>query len=112
MWPPIAGTVRLDGASLSQWDPRALGEHIGYLPQDVSLFGGSIAENIARFDPDASSDKIIAAAKAAGVYDMIVQFPEGLRQRSASRDRHCQADSGNALLGKSALRRPLPNRSR
>ncbi|MBB4415649.1 ATP-binding cassette subfamily C protein [Rhizobium leguminosarum] len=77
LWQPLAGAVRLDGASLSQWDPTALGRHIGYLPQDVSLFGGSIAENIARFDPDASSDKIIAAAKAAGVYDMIVQFPEG-----------------------------------
>ncbi|GAA3066772.1 type I secretion system permease/ATPase [Rhizobium viscosum] len=77
IWQPLAGAVRLDGAMLSQWDPVALGEHIGYLPQDVSLFGGSIAENIARFDPEASSEKIIAAAKAAGVYDMIVQFPDG-----------------------------------
>lgn len=91
LWPPIAGTVRLDGASLSQWDPRALGEHIGYLPQDVSLFGGSIAENIARFDPDASSDKIIAAAKAAGVYDMIVQFPEGFETKIG--------EQGSALSG-------------
>lgn len=77
LWQPLAGAIRLDGASLSQWDPRALGQHVGYLPQDVSLLGGSIAENIARFDPDASSDKIIAAAKAAGVYNMIVQFPDG-----------------------------------
>lgn len=77
LWQPIAGTVRLDGAGLSQWDPQVLGEHIGYLPQDVSLFGGSIAENIARFDPDASSEKIIAAARAAGVYDTVVQFPNG-----------------------------------
>jgi ATP-binding cassette subfamily C protein len=73
--------VRLDGASLSQWDPHALGEHIGYLPQDVALFSGSIAENIARFDPDATSDKIIAAAKAAGVYDMILQFPKGFETK-------------------------------
>jgi ATP-binding cassette subfamily C protein len=77
LWQPLAGAVRLDGAMLSQWDPTALGEHVGYLPQDVSLFGGSIAENIARFDPDASSEKIIAAARAAGVYEMIVQFPDG-----------------------------------
>ncbi|PDS71387.1 type I secretion system permease/ATPase [Rhizobium sp. L43] len=91
VWPPIAGTVRLDGASLSQWDPRALGKHIGYLPQDVSLFGGSIAENIARFDPDAASDKIIAAAKAAGVYDMIVQFPEGFETKIG--------EQGSALSG-------------
>ncbi len=77
LWQPLAGAVRLDGASLAQWEPRDLGTHVGYLPQDVSLFAGSIAENIARFDPDAPSDKIIAAAKAAGVYDMIVQFPGG-----------------------------------
>lgn len=81
LWPPAAGTVRLDGASLSQWDPRALGRHIGYLPQDVSLLSGSIAENIARFDPDAPSEKIIEAAKAAGIYEMIVQFPEGFETK-------------------------------
>ncbi|OCJ24373.1 type I secretion protein [Agrobacterium sp. B131/95] len=91
IWPPISGAVRLDGASLSQWDPRALGQHIGYLPQDVSLFGGSIAENIARFDPDAPSEKIIAAAKAAGVYDMIVQFPEGFDTKIG--------EQGSALSG-------------
>jgi len=77
LWQPLTGAVRLDGASLAQWDPAALGQHVGYLPQDVSLFGGSIAENISRFDPNASSDNIIRAAKAAGVYEMIVQFPEG-----------------------------------
>ncbi len=77
LWQPMAGAVRLDGASLAQWEPRDLGTHVGYLPQDVSLFAGSIAENVARFDPDAPSDKIIAAAKAAGVYDMIVQLPAG-----------------------------------
>jgi ATP-binding cassette subfamily C protein len=71
----------LDGAALSQWQPIALGQHIGYLPQDVSLFSGSIAENIARFDPQARSEKIIGAAKAAGVYDMIVQFPDGFETK-------------------------------
>jgi ATP-binding cassette subfamily C protein len=76
---------------LSQWDPRSLGEHIGYLPQDVSLFDGSIAENIARFDSNASSHKIIAAAKAADVYDMIVQFPDGFETRIG--------EAGSALSG-------------
>jgi ATP-binding cassette subfamily C protein len=77
LWLPMSGSVRLDKASLSQWDPEELGRHIGYLPQDVSLFDGSIADNIARFDRNAASERIIAAARAAGVYDMIVQFPDG-----------------------------------
>jgi len=76
-WQPLRGQVRLDGATLDQWSPEAIGRHIGYLPQDVELFAGSIAENIARFDPDADPDAIIAAAKAAGVHDLIVSFPEG-----------------------------------
>ncbi|WP_184457527.1 type I secretion system permease/ATPase [Rhizobium aethiopicum] len=77
LWLPLGGAVRLDQALLAQWDSRELGRHLGYLPQDVSLFDGSIAQNIARFDPDAGSEAIIAAARAAGVYDMIVQFPDG-----------------------------------
>ncbi|MBB4112775.1 ATP-binding cassette subfamily C protein [Rhizobium sp. BK226] len=77
LWLPLAGSVRLDQALFTQWDPRELGRHVGYLPQDVSLFDGSIAQNIGRFDPDAGSEAIIAAARAAGVYDMIVQFPDG-----------------------------------
>lgn len=81
LWQPLVGAVRLDRASLAQWDPRELGKHVGYLPQDISLFGGSIAENIARFDRKAPSEKIIAAAKSAGVYDMIVQFADGFDTR-------------------------------
>ncbi|MBY5420926.1 type I secretion system permease/ATPase [Rhizobium leguminosarum] len=77
LWLPLGGSVRLDQALLTQWDPRELGCHVGYLPQDVSLFDGSIAQNIGRFDPDAGSQAIITAARAAGVYDMIVQFPDG-----------------------------------
>ncbi|MGR9408148.1 type I secretion system permease/ATPase [Rhizobium leguminosarum] len=77
LWLPLGGAVKLDQALLAQWDPRELGRHLGYLPQDVSLFDGSIAQNIARFDPDAGSEEIIAAARAAGVYDMIVQFSDG-----------------------------------
>jgi ATP-binding cassette subfamily C protein len=79
MWPQMrmGGSIRLDGATLDQWAPDDLGRYIGYLPQDVSLFAGTIAENIARFDTAAASEAILAAAKAAGVHDMIVQLPEG-----------------------------------
>lgn len=79
IWQPLtpAGSVRLDGAALDQWSPEALGRHIGYLPQDVALFAGSVADNISRFDPDATSDMIVKAAEAAGVHDMIVNLPEG-----------------------------------
>ncbi|WP_160011827.1 type I secretion system permease/ATPase [Rhizobium sp. 18055] len=77
LWEPRVGAVRLDRASLSQWEPEALGRHIGYLPQDIGLFDGSIAENIARFDRSASSEAIVAAAHAAGIYEMIVQMPDG-----------------------------------
>jgi PrtD family type I secretion system ABC transporter len=77
VWPAAGGCVRLDGAAITQWTPAALGRHIGYLPQDVELFEGTIAENIARFEPDAPVAAVIAAAKAAGVHDLIVSFPAG-----------------------------------
>ena len=76
-WPPVRGRIRLDGAALDQWSPEALGRHIGYLPQDVELFSGTVAENIARFEPDADPDTIIQAARAAGVHDLIVGLPHG-----------------------------------
>jgi ATP-binding cassette subfamily C protein len=91
LWPAFAGNIRLDGASLSQWVPEALGRHIGYLPQDVSLFAGTIAENIARFDPEAPSELIIAAARSAGVYDMIVSFPDGFETRIGEQGRALSA---------------------
>ncbi|QND68644.1 type I secretion system permease/ATPase [Mesorhizobium loti] len=81
IWLPMRGTVRLDGATLDQWSPEELGSHIGYLPQDVQLFDGTIAENIARFEPQAASDKILAAARAAGVHDLVVHLPEGYETR-------------------------------
>ena len=77
VWQPLRGKVRLDGAALDQWPSDALGRHIGYLPQDVELFAGSVAENICRFDTDAKSDSIIAAAKQAGVHEMIIKMREG-----------------------------------
>jgi ATP-binding cassette, subfamily C, type I secretion system permease/ATPase len=81
VWLPLRGSVRLDGAALDQWTPSALGSHIGYLPQDVELFDSTVADNIARFDPDASSETIIAAARAADVHDLIVALPEGYGTR-------------------------------
>lgn len=79
VWPPLnpAGAVRLDGASLDQWSPEKLGRHIGYMPQDVELFHGTVAENIARFDDQASSEAVVAAAKAAGSHDLIVRLADG-----------------------------------
>src|SRR5690606_22619977 len=76
-WRPLAGRIRLDGASLDQWSPERLGRYIGYLPQDVELLAGTVAANISRFDPEAEPDSIVAAAKAAGVHDLIVGLSDG-----------------------------------
>jgi ATP-binding cassette subfamily C protein len=77
VWQPVRGKVRIDGAALDQWSSDVLGRHVGYLPQDVELFAGSVAQNICRFDPEANSDGIIAAAKEAGVHEMIIKMREG-----------------------------------
>ncbi|WP_246686308.1 type I secretion system permease/ATPase [Methylobacterium sp. WL8] len=77
VWPPVRGKVRLDGAALDQWDPAELGPHLGYLPQEAELFAGTIGENIARFDPDAAPEAVIAAAHAAGIHEMVLRLPEG-----------------------------------
>ena len=76
-WQPVRGKVRLDGAALDQWSSEALGEHIGYLPQDVELLAGTVAENISRFEPKADAKAIAAAARAAGVHELIVGLSEG-----------------------------------
>jgi ATP-binding cassette subfamily C protein len=77
VWQPVRGKVRLDGAALDQWAPDALGRHIGYLPQDVELMAGTVAQNIARFEPEPDNEAVIAAAKAVGVHDLIVRLPSG-----------------------------------
>jgi len=77
VWQPARGTIRLDGAALDQWSPHFLGRQIGYLPQDVELFSGKVAQNIARFEANANPDVVIAAAKAAGVHDLILGLPNG-----------------------------------
>ena len=95
VWPPRNGTIKLDGAPLDQWSPEKLGPHIGYLPQDVQLFDGTIAENISRFQADATDAKILAAAKAAefdrhvlaiGGYDRRIG-PGGLHLSGGQRQR-------------------------
>lgn len=76
VWPVSEGTVRLDNSDIYQWDKSELGPYIGYLPQDIELFAGTIAENIARFN-DIDSEKVIEAAKLAGVHELILRFPDG-----------------------------------
>ena len=75
--PVLKGVVRFDGAELNQWTTEKRGEFIGYLPQDLQLFDGTIADNIARFRENAAADNIIEAARLADVHDMIVSMPEG-----------------------------------
>ncbi|WP_407656748.1 type I secretion system permease/ATPase [Jhaorihella thermophila] len=77
VWMPAGGAIRLDGATLDQYDPDVLGRHVGYLPQQVRLFEGTIAENIARLDPNRDDEKIVAAAKKAAAHEMILQLPDG-----------------------------------
>ena len=77
VWPAAKGTVRLDGATLDQWDPELRGRHIGYISQAVELFDGSVAENIARMNPEPDSAAVLAAAQLAGAHDVIVRLPEG-----------------------------------
>ena len=81
VWSPVRGKVRFDGAALDQWSSTDLGAHIGFLPQEVELFAGTVAENIARFEPGAPSDAVIAAARAAGVHELILRLPEGYDTR-------------------------------
>ena len=90
---PTVGEIRLDGATLDQWDPAVLGRHIGYLPQTLTLLPGTIRDNIARFDPDALDEDIIAAAQLTGIHDMILKLPDGYATRVGN------TEGGVALSG-------------
>lgn len=81
VWRPLRGSVRLDGATLDQFPPELLGSSIGYLPQDIELFDGTIGQNIARFDAKADPEAIITAAEQAGVHELIVRLPQGYETR-------------------------------
>lgn len=91
IWPAARGDIRLDGATLDQWSAESRGEMIGYLPQDIELFDGTVAENIARFDPQTNEKAVIAAAKAAGAYEMILGLPKGFETQVG--------EAGSALSG-------------
>jgi ATP-binding cassette, subfamily C, bacterial len=90
VWQVGGGAVRLDGFELSQWDPQELGKHVGYLPQDVELFAGSVAENIARFGP-VDNEAVIDAAQLAGCHELIQSLPDGYNTNIG--------DSGQVLSG-------------
>ncbi|MCO6388417.1 type I secretion system permease/ATPase [Aliihoeflea sp. 40Bstr573] len=77
VWPTVRGKIRLDGAALEQWPADTLGRHIGYLPQDVELFAGTVAQNIARFDQAPAPAAIVAAARTAGMHEAILRLPQG-----------------------------------
>jgi ATP-binding cassette subfamily C protein len=81
VWRPAGGTIRLDGAGLEQYSADVLGQHIGYLPQRVQLFEGTIAQNIARLAAQPDSEKVVAAAKMAAAHEMIVELPDGYDTR-------------------------------
>jgi PrtD family type I secretion system ABC transporter len=81
IWRPAKGDVRLDGARLGQWDTDDLGRHIGYLPQDVELFDGTVAENICRFEKGAPDGGIVEAAQIAGAHNLILSLPAGYSTR-------------------------------
>ncbi|MCW5733124.1 MAG: type I secretion system permease/ATPase [Enhydrobacter sp.] len=77
IWPAARGSIRLDGARTDQWDPAALGRHVGFVSQNVELFDGTIAENISRMAPQPDSEAVLKAAAAAGAHDMILKMPLG-----------------------------------
>ena len=85
IWPAVAGAVRLDGAPIDRWGSDDLGQYIGYLPQDVALFDGTVATNIARFDEAATSEAILEAARVSGAHEMILRLSDGYDTRIGER---------------------------
>jgi ATP-binding cassette subfamily C exporter for protease/lipase len=108
IWPALVGTVRLDGADMHNWNKEQLGTYLGYLPQDIELFDGTVAENIARFG-DVDSTKVIAAATHAGMHELILQMPKGydtqlgLGGSALSGGQRQRIGLARALYGKPAL---------
>ena len=108
IWLLARGSARLDGAALERWSPDALGRHIGYMPQEVDLFEGTITENISRFAESPDSGDIIAAARAADVHEMILRLPNGYETRIGDRGTSLSAGQRQRIgLARALFRDPF-----
>jgi len=107
LWIPERGSIRLDGAPYSAWDRGHLGKHLGYLPQTVQLFPGTVAQNIARFEPDATPKEILEAARLAGVHDIILTLPGGYETEIGGADSPLSGGQAQRIaLARSIFRDP------
>ncbi len=108
IWPAARGAIRLDGASLDRWSNASLGMHIGYMPQEVDLFEGTITENISRFEENADSGAILEAARAADVHEMILRLPNGYETRIGDRGTSLSAGQRQRIgLARAMYRNPF-----
>jgi len=99
VWHPTSGKIRLDGASLEQYSPEMLGQYVGYLPQTVQLFDGTITENIARLSQDPDPEKVVAAARMADAHEMILKLPNQQRHYTAAPESDLPQSWANSCRG-------------